>query len=185
MDEKDQISKETHDALLDKAVRDAQATWEAEKAALTEQLSTLTPKVEGMEAEIASLKSENERLNGDLDTAQVSLKSATDEVARLNSDIAAAAAKAERDEVAAARVQQVKDLGLFTEEYIADKASKWAEVDEDAWTERVAEWAQLKTATASTASTDTASAMTGTRDAGTGHTPSARRTVLGLAPKAS
>jgi regulator of replication initiation timing len=183
MDEKDMISKETHDALLDKAVRDAQAAWEAEKAGLTAKVEELTPKVETLTTENASLKSENERLNGELDTAQVSLKAATDEVASLKSDIAAAADKAARDEVASTRVAQVKELGLFTEEYIADKASKWSEMDDEAWADRVDEWSKLKAAApATTTSTDTASAMTGTRDAGTGHQPSARRQVLGLAP---
>lgn len=183
MDDKDMISTETHDALLDKAVRDAQAAWTTEKAALTASVSELTPKVESLTTENSSLKSENERLNGELDTAQVSLKTATDEVAQLRSDIAAAADKAARDEVANARIQQVKDLGLFTDEYIADKASKWADVDEDAWTERVEEWSKLRPASTGT-TTDTASAMTGTRDAGTGHSQSARRQVLGLAPSA-
>jgi regulator of replication initiation timing len=183
MDDKDMISKETHDALLDKAVRDAQAAWETEKAALTTKVSELTPQVESLTTEVSSLKSENERLNGELDTAQVSLKTATDEVAQLRSDIAAAADKAQRDEVASTRVSQVKELGLFTEEYISEKASKWSEMDDEAWADRVEEWSKLKaSAPATTTTTDTASAMTGTRDAGTGHQPSARRQVLGLAP---
>lgn len=183
MDEKDMISKETHDALLDKAVRDAVAALETEKAALAQKISDeFTPKVETLETEVASLKTENERLNGELDTAQVQLKEATDEVASLKSDIAAAAEKAERDDRASKRIEQVKGLGLFTDEYIADKASKWADIDDDAWGDRVQEWSALKGASVTTTTTDTASAMTGTRDAGTGHQPTARRQVLGLAP---
>jgi hypothetical protein len=182
-DTQETISKETHEALLDKAMRDATATLTAERDALKAQVETLTADKAALDADFAAVKAENERLNGDLDTAQVSLKAATDEAAALKADIAAKDAEAEKATIASDRAAQVRNLGLFEEAYITDKASKWAEVDEAAWTDRLEEWKALKGTTTSTTATttDTASAVTGTREAGTGHEPSARRAILGLA----
>lgn len=185
MDENTQetISKETHEALLDKAVRDATAALTTERESLRTQVETLTTEKASLAEDFKGVKAENERLNGDLDTAQVSLKAASDEAAALKADIAAKDAEAEKALIASDRAAQVRNLGLFTEEYIADKANKWAESDEAAWTDRLDEWKALKgtTTTTSTTTTDTASAVTGTREVGTGHEPSARRAVLGLA----
>lgn len=183
-DTQETISKETHEALLDKAMRDATAALTAERDALKAQVETLTTDKAALDADLAAVKAENERLNGDLDTAQVSLKAASDEAAALKADIAAKDAEAEKATIASDRAAQVRNLGLFEEEYIADKASKWAEVDEAAWTDRLEEWKALKGTTSTTTSkttTDTASALSGTREAGTGHEPSARRAILGLA----
>ena len=181
-DTQETISKETHEALLDKAVRDATASLTTERDTLKAQVETLTTEKASLSEDFTAVKAENERLNGDLDTAQVSLKAATDEAAALKADIAAKDAEAEKATIASDRAAQVRNLGLFPEEYIADKASKWADVDEAAWTDRLDEWKALKgTSTASTTTTDTASAVTGTREGGTGHEPSARRAILGLA----
>lgn len=179
----DTISKETHEALLDKALRDGTAALETEKASLESQVSSLTESVSAKDEEIASLKAENERLNGELDNAQVALKAAQDETAALKADIAAKDAEAAKAEIASARAAQVRNLGLFTEDYISEKAERWADVDEAAWTERLEEWKVAKgtsTPTPSGNSTDVASAMTGTREAKSGSEPSARRAVLGL-----
>lgn len=181
-DTQETISKETHEALLDKAVRDATALLTVERDNLTAQVNTLTTEKASLAEDFAAVKTENERLNGDLDTAQVSLKAATDEAAALKADIAAKDADAEKAQIASDRAAQVRNLGLFPEEYINDKASKWADVDEAAWTDRLDEWKALKgTSATSTPTTDTASAMSGTREGGTGHEPSARRAILGLA----
>jgi regulator of replication initiation timing len=176
------ISKETHEALLDKAVRDAVATLTTERDTLKAQVETLSTEKASLTENFTAVKAENERLNGDLDTAQVSLKAASDEAAALKADMAAKDAEAEKTQIASDRAAQVRNLGLFPEEYIADKASKWASVDEASWTDRLDEWKALKGTTAtSTTTTDTASALTGTREGGTGHEPSARRAILGLA----
>ena len=180
-DTQETISKETHEALLDKAVRDATALLTAERDNLKAQVDTLTTEKASLAEDFAAVKTENERLNGDLDTAQVSHKAATDKAAALEADMAAKDAEAEKAQIASDRAAQVRNLGLFPEEYINDKASKWADVDEAAWTDRLDEWKALKGTSTSTTTTDTASAMSGTREGGTGHEPSARRAILGLA----
>lgn len=177
------ITTETHEALLEKALRDATASLEAEKAELTKQVADLTEAASAKDSEIASLQSENERINGELDTAQVSLKAAQDEATELKADIASKEEAAAKAEVASERAAQVRNLNLFPEEYVTDKASKWAELDEASWTERLDEWKSAKgqTTTSSTpASTDTASAMTGSNEVVSGKTASARRAALGL-----
>lgn len=181
--EDNEISKETHEALLDKAVRDAVAALTTENEGLKVQVETLTSDKASADADLAALKVENERLNGDLDTAQVTLKAAQDEATSLKADLASRDEEAAKATIASDRASQVRNLGLFPEEYIADKASKWADVDEAAWEDRLDEWKALKgtSTTSTTSTTDTASAMTGTRDGGTGHEPSARRAILGLA----
>lgn len=183
------ISQETHTALLQKAVADATAQAATEIAALKEANSTLTSERDALSTERASLLADNERLNGDLDKAQVGLKTATDEVAALKSDIAAKDEAAQKAEIASTRATQVKNLGLFPEEYISEKASRWADVDEAAWTERIEEWKAAKgdAAPTTTATQDAASALTGTDEAAktaentTPKPHAARRAVLGLA----
>jgi hypothetical protein len=182
MEPDETISKETHEALLDKAVRDATALLTVERDNLKAQVDTFTTDKASIDTELAAVKSENERLNGELDTAQVSLKAAQDEAAALKADIASRDEQAEKATIASDRAAQVRNLGLFTEEYITDKASKWAEQDDESWSDRLDEWKALKgqTTTTTTTTTDTASALTGTREGGTGHESSARRAILGL-----
>lgn len=182
MDTPETVSKETHEALLDKAVKDATAEITAERDALKAQVDSLTSDKAAHETELSAVKTENERLNGELDTAQVSLKAAQDEATQLKADIASRDDAASKAQTASERAAQVRNLGLFPEDYINDKAEKWAEVDEASWEERLDDWKALKGTGSSTttSTTDTASAMTGTRDAGAGHEPSARRAILGL-----
>lgn len=183
MDTPETVSKETHEALLDKAVRDATAALTTERDALKAQVDTLTSDKASQDTEMAAVKSENERLNGELDTAQVSLKAAQDEASQLKADIAQRDEQAGKAQIASDRAAQVRNLELFPEEYITEKAEKWADQDEAAWNDRLEEWKALKgttSTTTTTTTTDTASAMTGTRDGGTGHEPSARRAILGL-----
>lgn len=187
------ISQETHDALLQKAVADATTTTEKALAAKTDEASTLAGKVETLEAEVATLKADNERLNKDLDTAQVTLKTAQDEVSSLKADIAKKDEDAAKADIASKRTEQVKNLGLFAEEYIGEKASAWAELSDEQWSDRLDEWAKLKPATSTDGEktkTETASAMSGTSGNLTKETtdkanetdkqPSARRAALGL-----
>lgn len=185
------ISQETHEALLAKAVADAVAATDKANAALQEQVTTLTTERDALAAEKATLLADNARLNTDLDTNQVALKAATDEVAALKEDIAAKDEAARLSEIASTRAAQVKNLGLFPEEYITEKASKWAEVDDAAWTERLEEWKAAKGDAAPTAGatkTDAASALEGTDEAARlaaekkneSKPGAARRAVLGL-----
>lgn len=175
------ISQETHEALLDKALRDATASLEAEKAELERQVAALTEEASAKSEEAASLKAENDRLNGELDTAQVSLKAAQDEAELLKSEKVAAEEAARVAELASARASEVRELNLFPEDYVTEKASLWAAMDEAAWTERVAEWKAVKVVPAAApASTDTASAMSGSSEIPAGKEPSARRRALGL-----
>lgn len=180
------ISMETHAALLEKAIKDATSATEAALERKTTESAELAAKVEALTAEKASLTTDNERLNKELDTAQLSLKTATDEVATLKADIAAKDEAASKAEVASKRVEQVKNLGLFDEKYVTEKASAWADLADDAWVERLEEWKTLKpVATGDGESTETASALTGTTETLT-KTPvgdaksNARRAALGL-----
>lgn len=179
----DTITQETHAALLDKAIRDAQAAAETTKAELEAKVTELTEKASTLEEKVTTLTAENERINGELDTAQVELKTATDEAATLKAEAAAKADAEAKEKVASERASQVRNLGLFTEEYISEKAARWADVEDEAWTERLEEWKVAKGAPAPVAgasATDTASAMTGTNNVEAGQEPSARRAVLGL-----
>lgn len=178
----DTITQETHEALVEKALRDGTAALEAEKAALVTKVAELDANNATLSSEKAALEAENERLNGELDTAQIAVKAAQDEVATLKADIASKEQEAAKAEIASSRAEQVRTLGLFSEDYIVEKASRWADVDEAAWAERVEEWSAAKatSATTVTASTDTASAMTGTREVQSGAEASTRRKVLGL-----
>jgi len=188
----DTISKETHDALLKKAVDDAISATEAALATKTDEAKELADKVKQLETDAASLKADNDRLNQELDTAQVSLKSATDEVTTLKDDIAKKDEAAQKAEIASKRAEQVRNLGLFDETYVSEKAASWADVAEEDWAERVTEWQKLKPVKAAdgdTKTTETASAITGTSEGLTKESvdaasaedkPPARRAALGL-----
>jgi len=184
----DSISKETHEALVQSAVASATKTLDSALADKTQELETAKARIETLESEKAELAADNERVNGELDSAQVELRTATQKV----SDMEAAQEKAEQEaakaELASKRAEQVKGLGLFTEEYATEKASQWADLDEAAWSSRVEEWQKL----APTQSSETPpgdSAMSGSNGAqdqaaasstDTTKKPSARRAVLGL-----
>jgi regulator of replication initiation timing len=179
------ISKETHEALLAKALTDAAAATENDKAELTGKLQEL----ETANAELSTEKSEQaaevERLTAELDKANLELKSAQDELSALKAEADKQAEEAAKAEIAAARAEQIRSLGLFKEEYITEKSEMWAALEEAAWDERVEEWTAAKEASADASSApageaDMASSMTGTREVSTGDKPSARRLVLGL-----
>lgn len=184
------ISQEAHDALVAKAVKEAVTVTESALATKTTEVTEAAAKVTALENEKAELAAEVERLNKDLDAAQVKLTSATEEVASLKSTIEEQAKAAEVAEIASKRAEQVKNLGLFADDYVAEKAEKWAGLDEASWTEQVEEWKQLKPASATTTTTDAASAMSGTTESLTKETsqdvasettkPKARRAALGL-----
>lgn len=156
------LSRETHDALLAKAVQDATSATDAALAKKTEEASELAAKVEKLEADNASLKADNDRLNSELDTAQVNLKAATDEVATLKADNAAKDEAARKEKLATERAKQVENLGLFPKEYVDEKASRWADFTDEDWAERVEEWTKAKPATTGDGKAETASAMSGT-----------------------
>lgn len=185
------LSQEAHEALVAKAVKDATATTEAALATKTSELETANARVTELEGKVTTLESDNSRLNGELDSAQVAKKAAEDKAAELEKSVTEQAKAAELKEVASKRADQVKNLGLFPDEYVGEKAEAWAKLEESDWALRVEEWSKLKPATADTASktekTDTA--MSGTSedltkepeaDTAKDTTPSARRAALGL-----
>ena len=185
------ISQEAHEALVRKAVEEATKTVEAALATKTEEVTTLSTKVEELTTEGASLKAENDRLNTELDSAQVKLTAATEEVSSLKKDISEKEEAAKVAEVASKRTEQVKNLKLFDDEFITtERAARWAAQTDEAWTEQLEEWKQLKPAAATDDKTDAASAMTGTSDltkdkkddtaAGDAGKPTNRRAVLAL-----
>lgn len=173
------LSKETHEALLAKAVTDATASMTSERDDLARQVTSLTEQLNEKSSALEQASTENERLNGELDTAQVSLKAAQDEAEALKKDAHEKEEAARVAELASLRASQVRNLSLFTEEFITERASKWAEISDDAWGERLDEWKVAK-GTSTTKTTETASAITGTRDTQSGQQASARRAALGL-----
>lgn len=184
------ISKETHEALLTKAVNDAVKATEAALATKTTEAAEATKRVQELETANSDLKSDNDRLNKELDSAQVQLTSATEKATQLEQAAKQAEEDAKLAEIASKRADQVKNLKLFPDEYVSEKASKWAAFDEASWSDQLEEWKQLKPAsTEVSATTETASAMTGTsedltkagqQDAASADKPKARRAVLGL-----
>lgn len=180
----DTITQETHEALLAKAVEDAIRDAKAEVATLTEKVADLTGRVEVAEARVGELEEANEQANGELDQAQVQLKAATEERDQLKADIAKRDEQAQIDELARARAEQVRNLNLFPEDYIGEKAQVWAGVAEEDWADRIEEWKKAKGDGATTAPTslpsDQASAMSGTGDEVPSTETSTRRAVLGL-----
>jgi uncharacterized protein YoxC len=139
-----EISRETHDALLEKALKDSTSELQSNLEAVTKerdeiasQKELLAEEVAAKKEEIAKLGAENNRIQGELDAAQVQLKSAQDEANRIAAEAALAA-------TAAKRADEVAKLGLFGEEYIADKAGKWAGMSEDDWADRLDEWKNLR-----------------------------------------
>lgn len=188
------MSKETHDALLTKAVADAVAATDAALATKTEEAAAEKQRADAAEAELATVKADNARLNTELDTAQVSLTAANEEVTQLKSDIAKRDEDKALAEKASARAEQVKGLGLYEESYVTERASHWATLSDDDWASRLEEWAKVRpTETTAASTTDAASAMSGSTGELTKETgepgsdaaaettkPSPRRGVLGL-----
>ena len=183
------ISQETHEALLRKAVEDATKALDSALQQKTEQLDAANATIETLTQEKDELANENQRVNGELDAAQVELRSAQDKVGELET----AAAKSEEDrakaDLASKRATQVKELKLFGDEYVDEKASSWAELDDVAWSDRVDEWAKLKPTTNSEEPPAGDSAMSGSNGdqqdqaaaSGGSDKPSrASRAVLGL-----
>lgn len=178
----DTIAKETHEALLAKAVQDATDSANEKIASLTESVESLTSERDGLKSEVDTLKEDNARLNTELDTAQVKLKTSDDEIASLKDEIEQRDEKAKLDKVASDRAEQVKNLSLFTDEYVQDKASRWAELSDEDWADRIEEWKQAKASEGSTSATDDIdSAMSGSSETESANPPSARKRVLGLA----
>lgn len=185
------MSQETHEALLTKAVADATSVTETALQNKTNELAAANEKVTELETEVASLKADNDRLNRELDTAEVARKAAEDEVAALKSDIASKEEAAAKAELASKRAEEVKNLKLFGDEYVAEKASAWADLADEDWASRMEEWQKIAKPAAGEATTDSASALTGTSEdltKGPQDTASestnkipARRAALGLA----
>jgi len=175
------ITQETHDALVRAAVDQATADLARIRDELQTQLTDATSERDAVKAEAAGLTEDNERLNTELDAAQVQLKSATDAKADLDKQLTDLQETSRLSEVAATRAAQVRNLGLFTEEHIAEKASRWAAVPDEEWAERIEEWKAVQ-GESPTTDTDSASALTGSSEGTTARhrTASARRRVLGL-----
>lgn len=182
------IAKETHEALLEKALRDAATDLSAKLETATSENAELSNQNVTLTEELDAVKADNARINGELDAAQIALKAATDEVAALKSAADEAARAAEQAQLSTTRAEVAKNLGLFGEDYIAERASVWGALPETDWAARVEEWKAAKPAApgTTTGTTDAASAMSGTggltdeAQADTAKKTPARRTVLGL-----
>lgn len=161
------ISQDAHDALVAKAVKEATEATEKALETKTSELASANTKINDLEKANADLKAANDKLNSDLDEAQVKLTAANEEVSSLKKDIAEKDEAAKVKEIASKRVEQVKNLKLFEDEFVTDeRASRWAGLTDEAWDEQVEEWKALKPAAQSAdgQGDDTASAMSGTSD---------------------
>lgn len=195
------ISQETHEALVQQKVATAIAQSDQALATQTDRANSAEAQVKELETELASVKEENTKLSSDLDAAQVEVKSLTEERDQLKKDAADAASKQEVTEKAAERAKQVTNLKLFPEEYVTEKAEKWAALSDDDWAEQLESWGKLKPAGDGGTSTETtggdqASAMTGgdgdhsatsttdsAAESGDEKKVSPRRAALGLSAK--
>lgn len=187
------ISQEAHDALVAKAVKEATDATEKALATKTAELETANTRVTELETKVTDLEADNAKLNGELDAAQVAKKAAEDKATELEKSVKDAEEAAALKELASARATQVKNLKLYDDEYVAEKAERWAKLDEDEWADRIAEWAKLKPADSASKTTEekktTDTAMSGTSEDLTKEKPadqaddsnkSARRAALGL-----
>lgn len=175
------MTQETHEALLRKAIDDATAEARAEIAALTEKVSDLSTTAETAQTRVIELEQAHEATSAELDQAQVQLQAASEERDQLKADIATRDAEAEIAELASQRSEQVRNLGLFPEDYIKDKARMWAAIPGDDWSSRVEEWQQAKGATGTTEAPLQDSAMSGAApEPKAANKTSNRRQVLGL-----
>jgi chromosome segregation ATPase len=184
----DTLSQETHDALLRTRVADATAALTADNEALTEQVGSLISERDEAAGKVSALEGEVARLNNELDTAQVELASASEKVTELESDIARRDEEAQLREVAQERAKQVRNLKLFADEAIDEKAERWAALSEEDWADRLEEWKGIQATNSGdqagrVPAQETASTLTGTSEGQeeAAEKQSARRRVLGLA----
>lgn len=181
----DTITKETHEALLQKAVADETATLSEEKESLETRVSELAAELEQEKARADEAESEIARLEGELDTAQVKLKATEDENASLKEEISTRDEAMEKRELADKRADEVRALNLFTDEHISEKAERWAAYSDDEFAELVEDWKAARSTSKEDGSVETASRITGSSEgAGKSKTETtevnARRAVLGL-----
>lgn len=188
----DTISTETHEALVKTKVADAVAATEAALATKTQEAASEKARADKAETELETVKADNAKINGELDTATLNLKAAQDKASQLEADLAAKDEASAKEKLATERASQVRNLKVFEDSYVDERASIWADVAEADWNARLDEWAKIRPASTEPANTDAASAMTGTTgdltkepekgtDAAADSKPSARRAVLGLA----
>lgn len=182
----DTLSKETHDALLRAAVEDATAALTRDNEALTEQVEALTSERDEAAGKVSTLEGEVARLNDELDTAQVELAAANEKVEELESDIAERDEQAQLRDVAEERAKQVRNLKLFPEDAIDEKAERWARLSDEEWAERLEEWKGIQTTPEGETppvGQEAASAITGSSDGQeeASKNASPRRRILGLA----
>lgn len=186
----DTMTTETHEALLAKALNDATDSLNKALEHKTDEAKQLAAAKADLDQQVATLSQDNKRLNGELDKAQLDLKTSRDETAALKADLAAKDEAARISDLASKRTAQVRNLGLFDDTYVTERAERWATLSDDDWADRIDEWSKAKPAAASSSDSksDAASAMTGTSGELTtdpavdaASEQPARRRVLGLA----
>lgn len=179
----DTITKETHEALLQKAVDTATAQLREEKATLESQVSTLTSERDQASERASELETEVSRLEGELDTAQVKLKTSEDEVASLKEEIDTRDEAMAVKELAEKRSEEVRALGLFPDEHISEKAERWAKYSDEEFASLLEDWKAARDTSKVEGSVETASRFNGSSEGAgtkTEEPASARRAVLGL-----
>jgi hypothetical protein len=181
----ERITQETHEALVRAAVEKATSDIAQERDRLRAQLDTLTTEYDAVKAEAAGLTEEAERLTKELDDATVQLQVTNEAKAGLETQLAEREQAAKLAEQATARASQVRNLGLFTEEQIVERAGRWAAVEDQEWAERIEEWKTVRSLgggrepSNGAATQEVASAFNGSNE-NVKPAASSRRRVLGL-----
>jgi hypothetical protein len=141
------LTQEAHEALVQKAVREATEATDAVLKTKIDEIAELTKSVTTLTQERDDAKSDLTRVNGELDKAQVDLKAAQDEVASLKAEVAKRDEDAAHAETASKRAEQVKNLKLFNDDFVSERAGGWSLLTEDDWAARLEEWKAMKPTT--------------------------------------
>lgn len=134
-------------AQVAKAVADATAPLEAklvELQAADQESATAAAIAQAVADATAPFEAQVAELQAKLDTAEAARKQAEDGLAeRLQAD-ADREAKEKLDAAKAERLEAVADTKLFTAEYMAENADRWASLTDEAWDAQIAEYRSLK-----------------------------------------
>jgi DNA repair exonuclease SbcCD ATPase subunit len=145
---------------LDKAVAAAVAPLQTELEALRKFKADVesTDAAKAAEQAIEEAKAEAAELQGKLDAATIAATEANTKYEDLLAWLAAEAEKAEQEAQIAAlrdeRVEAVKALKLFPEEYVEENAQRYAEMPAEIFEASVADWKAVKAAKATEESED-------------------------------
>lgn len=149
MSETTTLTQAEHDTAVAAAVAEAVKPL-AELRAELDALKSASAAAE-TDQRVADLQSELDTLVAEKAAAETQLAAVTEYLANAAAEAAHAAEVAARVD---ARAAEVTEIGLLPAEHIETAKARWAELDDDAWTDKVAEYRAIATAHNVTAGTD-------------------------------